>query len=42
MCAMLEANIGIERASKQSQGGAVNQEETLHDMPVALFLRNSN
>lgn len=42
MCAMLEANIGIERASKRLQGGAVKQEETLHDMPVALFLQNSN
>lgn len=42
MCAMLEANIGIERASKRLQEGAVKQEETLPDMPVVLFLQNSN
>lgn len=42
MYAMLEANVGKERASKLSQGGAENQEETLQDMLVALFLRDSN
>lgn len=38
MCAMLEANEGIGRVSKWLQRGAVEQEEMLHDMPVALLL----
>ena len=42
MCAVLEANIGIGKASQQLQGVAVEQKEMLYAMPVALLLRNSN
>lgn len=38
MCAMLEANIGIGKASKWFQGVTVEQQEMLYDMAVALLL----
>lgn len=37
MCAMLEANKGIGRASKWLQRGAVKYKEILHDMPMGLL-----
>lgn len=38
MCAMLEANTAVGRASTWLQGGAAEQEETLRGMPLALRL----
>lgn len=42
MSAMLEANKGIGRASKQLQRGAMEQGESLRDMPVALLCEIAN